>query len=242
MRKTITMYELLNAIKKYKERVESIYKDYIDSETQISRMMVSVYNPITEITINGVDVNKVEESIRKIDENICSTISTLTSLLLIRERENTDNKISVKSPFGNEEITMTISQALAIKSDKFIKYYIGYFDKLASDLSKGQLAIEMHHKSVLSEDKISRYVESKLQMLNMAPCGGSEFNDIKNSNLYKQFSDEYREINTFKLLDPLDIENSIIDRKNSILDFYDAIDTEIRKFNAIHTVEIDFNY
>lgn len=241
MSREISMYELLSMIKDYKDKLDNLYNLYINPETQNSRMMVSLYNKETRKTINGIDADRVSESIIKIDNIITETISRLAYLSIIKEKENASNTITIQDPSNNgETMTLTISQALILKSDTYKKYYLGYFDRLAGDYSKSHIALEAHHKNVLSEDKVSRYVESKINLLNMGNPDNNSFEKVKDSNLYKQFSKEYTDMNTFEILDPLNIGNGVIDKKQSFIDFYNSIDKEIRKFNINHIVEIDF--
>lgn len=226
MKKECTMLELLKMIKSTQDELDELYKKYIAPDST-GRAMTSLYNPSSRLTINGASMEIVAGEIHRIDRAISSAIAKLKALELVKESVNSSQTVTVD---GNE---YTVSQLLKLSSPKIKKYYLDYFNKLEQDYRDAQMAQESLAKSTMSEEKVSMYVNAKMNALHIM--------DDPDKATYGAFAKEYREANRMKILDPLNIRETIATRKKTFIEFYDHAQLALTIFNATTKLWIDFD-
>ena len=226
MRKEYTMLEVLKMIRSTKEELEDLYKKYIAPDSN-GRAMTSLYNPSSRLTVNGASMEIIAGDIIKIDKMIGSTLERLITLERIKERVNSTHMVIID---GNR---YTVSQLLIISSPRIEKYHLDYLNKLEQDYRAAQLAQEALAKSTMSEEKVSMYVNAKMNSLRII--------DDPTKATYGAFAKEYREANRMKILDPLNIRDNITTKKKSIIEFYDHAQLALTIFNATTKLWIDFD-
>lgn len=225
------MLELLALIKKTRKEVDEIYKEYIDP-AENSRSLVSLYNLNSEKTINGSPKTTVEIDIKTINEKIEKAIDQLQKLLVIKEQVNAGAMIDIVDMEGKTTSTMSVAQLLMMKSDPIRKYKIGYLKKQRDDYAHALTSLSLYQESVMSHDKIDRYVIAKMNSLNMTPQNSSD-------ETYSKFAKEYRDANQMQILDPLDIRVLIDKKMKQAQDFYDKLDLILLDFNVKIKIWID---
>jgi len=232
MMELITVTELLSRIKRERENLKCLYTEYINPETSFSsKCMINLYNPNTNLTVSGMNIDDTIAYITNIDNSIKKSFTHLQRLLMIKEQVNATSKITINSPFEEDKkITLTIAQVLTLKSDTMRNILLEYSNKLKSDLDYAKSALSKHQKFVLHQDKVNAYVNAKLQSL--APGAEAKYLDI---------AQEYFEANKLEMLDPLDIINTIDSRRRRVIEFYDIIDIRLSEFNAHTKIWIDLD-
>lgn len=235
MQSVMTMAEVLSKIKKIRNELDEIKMDYISQETSRSRLLLSLYNPMSNITSSGIDVDKRKKEIQSIDDKVRNTMRNLLMLLTVKEQVNATHKIKIPSLFNEEEMELTVAQALVYKNQYIKEYYIEYLNKLEDDYYKVRYALNEHQKKVMSNDKIETYVLAKLNSLNL-----TNNTDLMKSN-YDTFATEYRNANTLDILDPLDVQNNILSNQERVDKFYETLDLVLMEFNVITKIWIDFD-
>ena len=225
MKKECTMLELLKMIKTAQDELDELYKKYIAPDST-GRAMISLYNPSSRLTINGPSMEIVAGEILRIDRSITSTIKILESLEMIKESVNSSHTVTVD---GNE---YTVSQLLRLSSPKIKKYYLDYLNKLERDYRDAQVAQESLTKSTMSEEKVSMYVNAKMNALKIYD---------PDKATYGAFAKEYREANRMKILDPLNIGDSFTKKKKVFTDFYDHAQLALTIFNSTTKLWIDID-
>ena len=111
-----TMMEVISKIKFINKKMDEMYKRYISEESS-SRAMVSLYNPDSRITINGVPADNVIDSIENIHSEIMSMINDVNLFNTIKEQVNAIKTITFTNIEGIKQ-TLTVTQFLAITSPK----------------------------------------------------------------------------------------------------------------------------
>lgn len=239
MKQIVSMVKLLSMIKQAKDQVDAMYEAFISPDTcDSSRLFASIYNENTGFTLNGFPAEETKNTITHTNEVILNSIDKLQKLQIIKDGVNSSTKINIPSGINKSgTIEITVYQALMISSKKYKDYHIGYIDRLISDHNKVSKALDEHQRSALSQDKIDRYVNVKIQSIGI---NHSISNSSVNDNLYKTFSKEYIDANKFIMLDPLNIQN-IREMRNKAIEYFESIDVAIREFNANTKIWIDLD-
>ena len=230
MTKDYTMFEILREIDSTKAELEGLYKKYIDSQN--SRCLVSLYNDSSNLTINGAKAEDVTSEIIQIDYDINHAIEWLKNLMVIKEQVNSMYTTTLVTATGVTS-NFTVAQLLAISSPKIKKYHLDYINKLESDYQTALNAQASYSKSVMTDDKVSMYVNAKMNSLHIT--------DDPDKATYGSFAREYKDANRMDILDPLDIRHCISDMKKNAIEYYDKIKCMITAFNVGTKIRIDID-
>lgn len=231
MRVTMTMLELLALIKKTRKEADEIYKEYIDP-AENSRSLVSLYNINSGKTVNGNSKVTVEQDIQLINAKVEEVIEKLQKLLVIKEQVNASTVVDIVNMDGKVKSTMSIAQVLMMKSDPVRNFKIGYLKKQRDDYAHALSSLSLYQETVMSHDKIDRYVIAKMNSLNIDARSSSD-------ETYSKFAKEYRDANQMQILDPLSIRITIDDKLKKAQDFYDKLDLILLDFNVKTKIWID---
>lgn len=242
MKEIISITELLNRIKKQKKKILDIDHKYLDEnskEFSSSKLLLTLYKPIDNTTINGVDINISKENIEKEFNEIINSIRILRNLLIIKEQVNSTFTMVVPNIFNSgKDINLSIAQILILKSPLIKNYYYKFINRCKNDIDIANLALEKHNENVLSNDNINRYVIAKFNSLhiNIDPEYISDIEKIPN---YEEFAKEYKSVNEVKIYDPLCITDKLEKISENAASFYDNIDTKLLEFNSTTKIVID---
>ena len=226
-----TMMEVISKIKFINKKMDEMYKRYISEESS-SRAMISLYNPDSRITINGVPADNVIDSIENIHSEIMSMINDVNLFNTIKEQVNAIKTITFTNIEGIKQ-TLTVTQFLAITSPKVKKYHMDYLNKLKKDAEDAQHALGVYTQKVMSDDKVSMYVNSKMNSLHI--------NNDPDRATYYRFASEYRNANRMEILDPLHIQNGIDEKIKEVEEWYDKASVKLSIFNATTKVWVEKN-
>ena len=243
MEEYISITELLNRIRKQRKIVLEIENKYLDPEQyKMVKSLFSLHNPSRNTTINGADINKVEDDIVKQFQSIVMNIETLRRLLIIKEQVNSTFTLTIPDVLlGDiEEKTLSIAQILVLKSPLVKDYYLKFAERLKSDVNTLHDGIEYYNSTTLSDEKINTYVLAKLGSLkiNIDPKTISSMYLAE----YDTISKEYIEANKIEVIDPLDLENKAAKYVENIYNFYDTIDLKLLEFNSSTKLWINAHY
>lgn len=219
----ITMMELISTIKSISKELDELYKNYV-AEDCTGRAMVSIYNNMTKMTINGAYLIDASSEICAIHERIAKLLADLGSYNMIKEDINSKCKIKFKDLGSDQEIECTVTQFLAITSPKYKKFMLDYNRKLKKDYEDAKAAQAKIAQKVMSEDKISNYVNAKMASLHII--------DDPDRSTYSKFAKEYQEANTFVILDPINIADRIDQKIAEIEAWFDSCSAKLAIFNA----------
>lgn len=226
MRKEYTMLEVIRTLKSTQDELDNLYKKFIDPESN-SRSLISLYNKNSGLTINGADARDVSQEINDIHTQIMKAINKLKAFSVVKEEVN-----STKTTTLSDNTSYTISYLLMLSSPKVKKYHLDYLNKLEKDFNDARKAQAHITRSVMSDDKVTAYVNAKMNSLHIT-------NDPDKAT-YGAFAREYRDANQMDILDPLDIVNTITEKQESAKALYDSINLAISIFNATTKIWIDF--
>lgn len=226
----ITMMELISAIKSTSKKLDELYKDYI-VEGCNGRAMVSIYNDMTKMTINGAHIIDADRDIVNISRLIDHLVSDLVMYNVIKEDINSKCYIKFKPIGSDKEQEVTVSQFLVMTSPKRKKLMLDYNRKLKKDYEDAKAALSKISQKVMSEDKVTAYVTAKMNSLHI-------INDPDGST-YGKFAKEYQEANTFIILDPLHIAENIDKKIAELEDWFDMCSAKLAVFNATTKIWFD---
>lgn len=229
MKIVYTMLEIIKQIKSTQETLDDLYRSYVTSPD--SRSLVTLYNDTSKCTINGQKIEDAKNEITGIDTQIRIAFNKLHSFLMVKEVVNSTKTVKIINIDG-KAVTRTPAQLLMLSSAKIKKYHLDYINKLERDYKDALLAQSAVTKQVMSDDKISMYVNARMNSLHIAEDPGKVN--------YVAFAKEYREANRMDLYDPLDIQNTILDMKKNVSEYYDRIANTLSIFNATTKVMIEF--
>lgn len=224
-----TMMEIISKVKFLNKKMDEMYKRYISEESS-SRAMVSLYNPDSKLTINGASADSVTRSIKDIHTEIMALINEVNIYNTIKEQVNAIKTITFDNMEGKKQ-TLTVTQFLAVTSPKVRKYYVDYLNKLKKDAEDAQHALGAYTQKVMNDDKVSMYVNSKMNSLHI--------NNDPDRDTYYRFASEYRNANRMEILDPLDIQSSIDEKIKEVEEWYDRASVKLSIFNATTKVWIE---
>lgn len=221
-RTLFSMTQLLNTIYDMKKLLESTSENEFSED---SRLLLTLYNPIRNATITGMDIDTARIDLTSRYNNIINLIETYRMLVSIKEVINNKYTLKVPEILSGEEVELPISIILVLKSKPIKDFYFKLIEKINKDKSEIVNALEDHQENVMSQDRIDKYVNAKFTSLKM-----NSMNDLKSAN-YETFAKEYIDANTLEILDP----NNIKDWKkveNNIRKFYSTIDYKLLEFNS----------
>ena len=219
----ITMMELISIIKSTSKEIDDLYRNYV-AEGCTGRAMVSIYNNMTKMTINGAYLTDTSHEICSIDKRINKLWADLNSYNLIKEDINSKCKIKFKQFESDKEIECSVTQFLAITSPKYKKFMLDYNRKLKKDYEDAKAAQSKIAQKVMSEDKISAYVSAKMNSLHII--------EDPDRSTYSKFAKEYQDANTFVIFDPIEIANRIDKKIANPESWFDMCSTKLAIFNA----------
>ena len=238
MKTILSISELLAKLKIYKKEIESKYNEYLNPESEEakhSKLLMTLYYDDRNVTIRGIPTEDYRKDIQSMYDSINSAVSNYTKLMMVKNAVNSTCKLTIPSLDTGKEVEMTIDQILTLKSPSIKNYYFGIINKLKSDKELVYSALHNHEETAMSTENINRYVNAKLNSLNM-----SNDYDSMSAN-YAKFAQEYKDANKISIFDPLNLLDKMENYESRIIDFYNTIDYKLLEFNSITKVWIDFD-
>lgn len=206
----ISIHRALGELKTLEKRIEKeINKGYYIGYKKKS--VAKEYQTGTLVDEFGV---KAKASKQSVDDLIARRRAIKEAIV----NSNANTKVTI----GGKE--MTVASAIERKSS--IIYDIDLLSKLQSQYSKAVSAVARQNDAV--EKDISAKVDIML---------GSE--KAKNQELVDKFSKDYRESNSWELIDPLGLKEIIDALEEEILTFQNEVDVVLSESNATTFIEID---
>ncbi len=227
----MSMTEILNNLYTLKNQIDSTIKDGLGED---SKLLLTLYNPIRNTTITGLNVEDAKVDLTTRFEGFTNLIRLYEGLLLVKEYYNSTYTLEVPDIITGEPRELTISTILTLKSKTVKDYYFKLIEKINRDKSQIVDALEEHQTNTLSQARIDQYVNAKFNSLKM-----NSMQDMKNAN-YETFSKEYIDANRLAILDP----NNIKDWgkiETNIKKFYSTIDYKLLEFNSTTKIWLDIS-
>lgn len=225
MKKRMSMSEVLSKIALTKKRLaDSVVTGDIDYTTP---SFVSI-KKIKSNDVKGIPVDTFTENALSGYQGIMDRIKNLEFLNSVKNGVNSQIEISI----GGR--SMTINEALGLKSDVIKQYYKNLIKKMRSDYMAAFSAKEKYDAEKFSDVNINNYLSVVLMVTG---------EDLKKADpvLVEKYTNQYKEQHGVELVDPLSISNKIGELETWVSDFYDNIDFKLSMINSRIIVEFDLD-
>ena len=216
------MTAILNNLNELKRELNDITEAEFGED---SKLLLTLYNPIREKTITGIDTEAANVDLVNRYNNIEDRIALYMKLVSIKEYVNNKYTLTIPDILTGENKEFTISKLLSYKSKLVKDYYFNLIKKVNNDKKEIMDALKDHEENAMSQDRIDKYVNAKFSSLKM-----NSMEDLKSAN-YETFAKEYIDANTLKILDPNNISKWKTKEQN-IRKFYSTLDYKLLEFNS----------
>ena len=246
MKKVMSMTEVLSNISMCRKRIGTISTvldgtSFPGLSNKYKPTFMSIANPMKDQDYFGYDKTDTEKSIQSNWDTIVANINNLIKYSMIKEQVNATHVITIPNPnpmdTTNKELTVTIAEALILNSTSIRNYYNSILAKLKTDYNKMAENMKNHNDTTLSEESISKYVSSVLNLQ------GGEKTSAKNIDLskYSSYVEEYTKANKLEYIDPIKVNEKIEFYEKWIDDFYNTIGYRLSEFNSKLKVWVDLD-
>lgn len=166
----------------------------------------------------GIEVSEFEKTVKSNKQSIDDLIKRRRLIKEAIVNSNANTKVII----GGKE--MTVASAIERKSS--IEYDFDLLHELQSQYNKAVVTVSKQNEAV--EKDISSKVDILL---------GTDKD--KNKEMVGKFSNDYRENNSFEVIDPLGLKSIIDSLEEEIITFENEVDIVLSESNATTFIEID---
>lgn len=202
--KTVT----LDTISSKNKELNFIFCDYFVGKNEKSKLTQETEEEATK---------RIKSQIQKI-QALLSNYQTLCKAI---NKANNETNVTIAGK------TMSIVEAIALKSGNTISLMNAFANKLAADLKAVTLKVDQVNNAVNDEDVINNYLSTIL-------------GDDRSEEQIDLLTNQYHETRDARLFDPANIRDYALEYKTFVEDFTAEVDFKLSEINATTKITVEF--